>query len=80
MHHRMPTRLLLALDMESQKVEAVVDVGDARLRVREGEVEFVGQELTDLFLDGSDFGDAAVADDDEIIGLCRVSGYADRGG
>ena len=38
-----------------------------------------GQHIGDVFAQGFDVGLVAVHEDDEIVGLCRLSDYADRG-
>src|SRR5262249_42665061 len=66
MHHPAPARLH-PLDMEAQEGEAVVDMGDTGLLVREFQVEVGLEEVTDDPLSRSDVGNAAVAHDHKVI-------------
>jgi hypothetical protein len=73
---RLDQRLaVVAADVESQEVEALVEGDDARLVLVEGKTpgrQPAGEPGLDLerLLPG-------VAADDEIIGLCRVASYAE---
>lgn len=57
----------------TQEVEAVVDVRDGRLFVRELQVQLVGQEARDRRLGGPNAGNPVVAHDAEVIGVPNQS-------
>ncbi len=55
-------------------------VGDQRLRLGQFQLESLAQECLQLGFDRLRFGPRSGEVQQEIVGLCRVSGYADRGG
>jgi hypothetical protein len=66
----------VAADVEPEEIEALIEADDARLVLVERQTprrQPRGEPRLDL-----DRVLPGVADRDEIIGLCRVSGYAER--
>ena len=65
--HRPPVAVSPPLDVKTQEVEPVIDVGDDSLFFRQCQVEFVLQKLLYGRFGGLDLGFGAVADDHEVV-------------
>ncbi len=69
----------VALDTPPQEVQPLVDMGDQGLFLRQAQAHR-GQDPDDLLAEGFGVAFGAMHDQAPVVGLCRVAGYADRGG
>jgi hypothetical protein len=53
--------------MKAHRRKAVIDVRDARLLLREFQVQLGGEKLLDLLFGGADFSNSGIAHDGTVI-------------